>query len=120
MRYAPLLLALAAGAAVAKDRVPDATPVGTPLTCIPLQSIRESRVRSDSVIDFVRDRRHGWRVTLPARCPGLGFERRFGYATSLTQLCAGDIITVLQTGGGPAAGASCGLAPFQPVTFAAR
>jgi hypothetical protein len=120
MRLISLLLLFVAGTAVARDRLPDATPTGTPQTCIPLQAIRETRVRSDSVIDFLRDRRHGWRVTLPARCPGLGFERRFGYATSLSQLCANDIITVLTTGGGPLQGASCGLAPFQPMTLASQ
>lgn len=120
MRLATLLLSFAAGAAVAGDRIPDATPTASPQTCIPLQAIRESRVRSDLVIDFMRDRRRGWRVTLPARCPGLGFERRFGYATSLSQLCANDIITVLTTGGGPLQGASCGLAPFQPMTLDTR
>ncbi len=54
-------------------------------------------------------------MTLPDACPGLGFERAFGYRTSLSQLCKQDIITVLQTGAGPMAGASCGLAEFQPI-----
>jgi hypothetical protein len=111
-----LLLAaalLTAPLGAARD-VPAATPVGKPLSCIPLSRIRESRVRSDRVIDFVTRGREVYRVTLPAACPGLGFERRFAYATSLSQLCSGDIITVLYQSG-PVRGASCGLAPFQPV-----
>ncbi|PZQ60126.1 MAG: hypothetical protein DI544_09750 [Sphingomonas taxi] len=114
----PALL-VAATAAPARERppVPAATPAGAPRTCIPLSSIRESLVRSDRVIDFRAAGRRAYRVTLPQACPGLGTERRFAYATSIGQLCAQDIITVLYQSG-PARGASCGLAPFQPVTLA--
>ena len=120
---APVLLACIAAAAlaapsVARDRnaVPAATPTGKPQTCIPIQSIRESLVRNDRVIDFRTNGNRFYRVTLPQSCPGLGFERRFSYATSLSQLCAQDIITVF-TQSPPMRGASCGLAPFQPVTI---
>ena len=92
-----------------------ATPVGEPRTCIPLRPMRETRVRSDRVIDFVATGRRVYRVTLPRPCPGLGFEERFTYSTSLSQLCSQDIITVLRQAGGVQRGASCGLAPFQPV-----
>ena len=103
----------------ARDRaaVPAVAPDGEPRNCIPLSTIHETIVRSDRVIDFRAAGRRTYRVTLPHACPGLGFERRFAYATSLGQLCAQDIITVLyQTGA--SRGASCGLAPFQPVTLA--
>lgn len=124
---APALLALAMVTTAAaptqardkKDRVPAATPIGKPQTCIPISQIRESQVRSDRVIDFRVTGNRFYRVTLPQSCPGLGFERRFSYATSLSQLCSADIITVLQQA--PVMrGASCGLAPFQPVTLAKR
>ncbi|MBW6526893.1 hypothetical protein KZ813_08595 [Sphingomonas sp. RHCKR7] len=110
------------GAALARDRgpaVPEAVPAGAPRTCVPISALRESLVRSDRVIDFHTVGDRYYRVTLPQACPGLGFERRFGYATSIGQLCAQDIITVLYTTGGMR-GASCGLAPFQPVTIARR
>ena len=100
------------------DAVPAAIPAGEPRNCVPITQLRESVVRSDRVIDFrtTGGRDRFYRVTLPQSCPGLGFERRFSYATSISQLCAQDIITVLyQTG--PIRGASCGLAPFQPVTI---
>lgn len=124
MRYAALacLLALVAAPGAARDRdaVPSAIPTGPARNCVPITQLRDSLVRSDRVIDFRtsggRDRYY--RVTLPQSCPGLGFERRFSYATSLGQLCAQDIITVLYQAGGPTRGASCGLAPFQPVTIA--
>ena len=121
----PILILLAAAAPLtgsARDRVPVATPAGEPVSCLPLSSIRESLVRDDRTIDFVtRGRQKVYRVTLPNGCPMLGFEKSFSYATSLSQLCAQDIITVLRQGGGRIdRGASCGLAPFQPVTLAQR
>lgn len=93
---------------------------GPARTCVPLAQIRNSRVRSDRVIDFTRGAgRQAYRVVLNQPCPQLGFEQRFAYGTSLTQLCAQDIITVLQ---GPQVirGASCGLAPFVPVELPRR
>ena len=114
------LIAVAApGAARDRNAVPAATPAGEPRNCVPITQLRESLVRSDRVIDFrtTGGRDRFYRVTLPQSCPGLGFERRFSYATSLSQLCAQDIITVLYQAG-PVRGASCGLAPFQPVTIA--
>ena len=109
-------------AAASRDRVPEATPAGPPVSCLRLADIRESLVRDDRTIDFVtRSRRQVYRVALPYACPSLGFERRFSYATSVDLLCSTDIITVLQdTGGGVGGGASCGMAPFQPVTLAAH
>lgn len=88
---------------------------GPARSCVPLAQIRNSRVLSDRVIDFSTGAgRSGYRVVLDQPCPQLGFEQRFTYGTSLTQLCAQDIITVLQ---GPQImrGASCGLAPFTPI-----
>lgn len=112
-------LALIAAAAPAADRraPPAATPTGKPVSCISLSAIRETRVRDDRTIDFVMRGRGIYRNVLPYACPSLGFEERFGYATSLSQLCSTDIITVLRT---PpiTAGASCGLGQFQPVTLA--
>ncbi len=100
-----------------RDSPPAATPAGKPVSCIPLRQIRASHVRSDRVIDCEMLGRRTYRVTLPVGCPGLGFEERFSYATSLSQLCSSDIITVLNAAS-PQTGASCGLAEFQPVTLA--
>jgi hypothetical protein len=122
MRKLPLalaLLALPATLAIAGDRraIPAAEPAGKPLSCVRLTDIRETRVRSDQVIDFVARNGRVYRNTLPQGCPGLGFEQRFSYATSLSQLCSVDIITVLQMPN-VSPGASCGLGQFQPVTLA--
>jgi hypothetical protein len=88
---------------------------GEARNCVPITQLRRSIVRSDRVIDWEVNGRQMYRTVLPQSCPQLGFEQRFTYSTSLTQLCAQDIITVLQ---GPSIqpGASCGLAPFQPIT----
>ena len=86
-----------------------------PVDCVQLNRIRDTDVRSDSVIDFhMRDGKI-YRNTLPNSCPQLGFEERFAYKTSLNQLCSVDIITVLTTAGpsGLSRGASCGLGKFQ-------
>ncbi len=115
-----LSLLTAGSASVAKrsmDEVPAARSTGKPVSCIPLIQIRESRVRNDRVIDFRVSGKKWYRNTLPLDCPSLGFEERFSYRTSLSQLCSQDIITVLRTGGagGLDQGPSCGLGKFEPV-----
>lgn len=119
---AALALGAMAAPAVARDTAPPAaTPIGAPISCIPLTQIRETRVHGDNVIDFYLRNNRVYRNTLPNSCPTLGFEERFLYKTSLSQLCSVDIITVLQSGGaGLTPGASCGLGPFQPVELAKR
>lgn len=128
MRPAVPMVALAAACVAAAvlaegraDRVPPAIPAGPAQFCVSLTQLRDARVRDDRTIDFVTHggrNASGFRVTLPQGCPDLGFEGRFAYETSLSQLCSTDIITVLRTA--PVMrGASCGLGPFQPVTFPA-
>jgi hypothetical protein len=99
--------------------IPAATSTGPAVTCIPITSIQESRVRDDWTIDFRVSGTKWYRNTLPYRCSSLGFERAFSYSTSLSQLCNVDIITVIRNGGGPQGPlGSCGLGLFQPVTLA--
>jgi hypothetical protein len=110
------LFAAGSTALTARDhnQVPEAREIGKPEMCIPLHSISESRVRSDQVIDFRIYGNKWYRNTLPYACPSLGFEERFAYQTSLSQLCSVDIITVIQSPG-ISRGSSCGLGKFQPV-----
>ena len=123
MRLLPIIALLAvalSGAADARTRgVPPVTPSGKPESCIPLQNIRETRVRDDQTIDFYMRGGQVYRNVLPNQCPQLGFEERYSYATSLSELCSTDIITVLFSSP-PYRGASCGLGQFQPVTGAPR
>ena len=116
---AAIILSIA-GVVTARERnaVPDATPVGDAVSCVSLRGIRSTQVHGDSTIDFHMNGGKIYRNTLPNSCPSLGFEERFLYKTSLSQLCSVDIITVLQSPG-LSQGASCGLGRFQPVKLAA-
>lgn len=120
----PLVLALAGCAASQQDapdrnaRVPAAKVVGEAQSCIPRSQVRQSQVRSDTVIDFEMRNGKVYRVTMPTRCPGLGLERAFAFETSIDQMCGADIIYVLMNiGGVPQRGAGCGLAPFVPIEY---
>jgi hypothetical protein len=120
-----LLLPLAAAACAPYDRdgrydasaVPPARVVGDPVSCIQLTDARNSEVRDDYTIDFMRNSREGWRNVLPNRCPGLASRDAFTYETSLSQLCSTDIIYVLETAGGLHRGAGCGLGRFVPIVL---
>ena len=94
-------------------------PVGKPVSCLPIYSIDETRVRNDHTIDFYMKGGKVYRSVLPYDCSQLGFEERFAYKTSTQELCSSDIITVL-TGPGVSHGPSCGLGDFQEVSGAPR
>jgi hypothetical protein len=110
---AAALFATAAGAANAP--LAPAKVIGPDVSCVQLPNIRETRVRDDQTIDFIMRDGRWFRNTLPNRCPQLGFERAFGYQTSISQLCNVDIITVIVQGAGARRGASCGLGKFTPI-----
>ena len=120
MRMILTALAIAAlaapGGARDRNQIPEAVPTGKPENCIRTINIRQTHVRSDSVIDFDMGGGKIYRNTLPYACPDLGFEEKFLYKTSTSELCSVDTITVLRdTPGGP--GPTCGLGQFQPVTL---
>lgn len=95
---------------------PAAKVIGEAQSCIPLHSIRETRIRDDWTIDFVGPGDKVWRNTLTSRCPTLKSENAITYETSLSQLCSTDIVYVLRTiGGNLERGPGCGLGPFVPV-----
>jgi hypothetical protein len=122
--FAALVVAVSLGGSVAAQKLkPEEEarirPSGAAQSCIPIAQIRETRVRDDRTIDFYMNNRSVYRNALPGDCPQLGFERRFAYETSLSQLCSTDIITVFMEA--PLTrGASCGLGTFQPITGAPR
>ncbi|MEM8725598.1 MAG: hypothetical protein AAGE86_08760 [Pseudomonadota bacterium] len=92
--------------------------LGEERSCIQRSQIRNSRVRSDQVIDFEMRGGKVYRSVLPNRCPRLGFEEAFSYNTSINQLCNTEIIYVLeQIGGQIRQGAGCGLGRFVPVEY---
>mgnify|MGYP007002854366 CR=1 FL=1 len=106
-------------AAPAQPAAPAVAAAGA-VDCLDIQRIRESRVVDDQTIDFVMRGGETYRSALPNKCPTLGFERAFSYNTSLSKLCTTDIITVVNTGGGPVRGPSCGLGKFVPYTPPAK
>ena len=108
-------LAITVPVTARESGVPAATSIGRPVDCVRLTDIRETHVRSDSVIDFELSRNRFYRNTLPHSCPQLGFEERFSYSVSNGELCGVDTITVLESTG--VRGATCGLGRFQPVTI---
>jgi hypothetical protein len=112
--YAVATALLVASPAIAKDVVPAATPVGAPVSCLRMNTVRETRVRSDEVIDFYTYGNKVYRNTLPIGCPQLGFEQRFVHKTSIDEYCSLDMITVL-TEPNLSQGATCGLGQFQQV-----
>ena len=101
--------------------VPAARITGPAESCVSLTQLRDSRVRDDFTIDFMRDGRRGWRNVLPNRCSGLKSRDSFTYKTSLSQLCSTDIIYVLENyGGSLERGSGCGLGQFVPVELEPR
>ncbi|MFZ2996587.1 hypothetical protein [Sphingobium sp.] len=115
-------LAAIAVPAMAKDTPDPYVPAaGEALDCVQIRNIRSTNVRDDSTIDFIMNGNKVYRNTLPNSCPSLGFEKRFSYRTSLSQLCSVDIISVLfNMGTGLQQGASCGLGKFQPMQKAPK
>jgi hypothetical protein len=79
--------------------------------CVSLHQIRSTRVVDAQTILFEMGGKKTLANRLPRKCPGLAFEKRFAYKTSLNQLCNTDVITVITSIG---AGATCGLGYFEP------
>lgn len=105
----------ASGLSAKKEPTP-VRAVGEPVNCVSLSRIRSTDVIDDSTIDFKMAGGKTYRNSLPYSCPGLKFEDRFSYKTSISQLCSVDIIRVLNNYGGHLSeGAGCGLGKFQPV-----
>lgn len=93
-------------------------PVGEPVDCIQASQIRDTQVRSDSVIDFRMVGKKVYRNTLPNSCSSLATYRAFSYQLRGSQLCSIDTITVLIPGSS-IPGPTCGLGSFQQVVSAA-
>ena len=115
----PAFALLSAGGAVALSNKKEPAPVravGEPKSCVTISSIRSTKVIDNNIIDFRMAGGKTYRNTLPQSCPGLKFEDRFSYRTSLNQLCSVDIVRVVHDYGGQLTeGAGCGLGKFQQV-----
>lgn len=108
----------AARTQAALDAAPAATVKGPGQNCINRDQVRNTVVRSDRVIDFEMLGGKVFRSTLPARCPGLEWDRAITYETSINQLCKQQIVYALHTTGGTLRrGAGCSLGEFVPVEY---
>jgi hypothetical protein len=87
---------------------------GKTKSCIGIRRIRESRVIDDSMIFFRGIGKTGYLNKLSGKCIGLAREERFSYSTTISQLCRGEILTVLDSFGRP--WGSCGLGEFEELT----
>ncbi len=112
----PIVAWFAAAPLAAQDKkIAELKPIGEAKNCVLLQQIRSTQVIDDSTIDFYMRDGEVLRNRLPNSCPQLGFQRTFGYQTSISQLCNVDIITVLIPNSPVGRGASCGLGKFTPI-----
>ena len=115
----PAIALLSGGGAVAlsgKNAAEPVRAVGEPKNCVTTSQIRSTKVIDSRTIDFRMAGGKTYRNTLPQSCPGLKFEERFSYRTSINQLCSVDIVRVLHDQGGQLyEGAGCGLGKFQMV-----
>lgn len=107
---APFALAAEPAAPAPDARKESKLPEGA-LRCVSLHQIRGTRVVDAQTILFEIGGKKTLANRLPRKCPGLAFEKRFLYKTSLNQLCNTDVITVITSIG---AGATCGLGYFEP------
>jgi hypothetical protein len=84
--------------------------------CVDLMRIDRTEVVDNDTVLFYMRNGDVYRNELKNACPTLGFEERFMYRTTLTQLCDIDVITVLQdVGFGFLPTVSCGLGKFEPI-----
>lgn len=83
--------------------------------CLSVAAIKRTKVIDDQNILFYTRNHKVYNNHLPYACAGLTVANTFKYATSQSQLCNVDIITVLhQISGGYMPGAACGLGLFEP------
>ena len=115
----PAIALFSGGGAVAlssKNAPETVRAVGELKSCGTISQIRSIKVIDSRTIDFRMAGGKTYRNILPQSCPGLKFEDRFSYRTSLNQLCNVDIVHVLHDQGGQLhEGAGCGLGKFQMV-----
>ena len=119
-----LAVTLLGSPAIAKKdnpRLSEWKATGETENCIMPSRIRSTHVIDDQTIDFEMLGGDVYRNSLPHKCPSLGFEERFSYKLSTSQLCSVDIIYVLHNyGGSLSQGAGCGLGKFQKMEKVAK
>jgi hypothetical protein len=107
---------LAAPVAWAADPGQQSNAPANKTDCIDLVRIDRSEVIDDQTIRFHMKGGRIWENKLPFKCPQLGFEKSFSYATSISKLCSVDTIRVFISGAAGPNGATCGLGDFTAYT----
>ena len=88
-------------------------PDGPPVSCVQMRQLGGNKSAGDAIIFSENVGSRIW-VNRPAGgCPDLNFGRALVTRTTQTQLCRGDIATVLDPVSGSTYG-GCGLGDFQP------
>ena len=95
------------------EELADYIATGETQQCLNLSSIKQTKPLDDWNILFEVRGGDTYLSRLPTRCSGLGFNRAFTYATSLTKLCNTDIITVIDSTNPSFRRGSCGLGMFE-------
>lgn len=115
--YVAMGLALGATApGMAQDDAQDAPPEEL-VNCVNLSRVDDTRIVDEQTILFYTRSGDIYRNVLPHRCPGLDRNATFMYRVTTSQLCAVDVITLLEDLGSrfmPTV--SCGLGKFQPIS----
>lgn len=89
----------------------DYEPTGKTRYCVNLRFLRDSKIIDDKTIFFHGLGKTGYMNRMSNRCARLAQEERFMYSTSISQLCKGEIITVLDSFGRQ--WGSCSLGKFE-------
>lgn len=104
----------AGGLAWADDALPEGLEgykaTGEMENCVSTRRISSTRVIDDDTILFEMRGKKVYLNRLSHSCHGLRMSGGFSYKVSTTQLCKGEIITVLETMG---QGSSCSLGKFE-------
>ena len=87
-------------------------PAGQPVSCVSQRDLRGNRSAGDAII-FTGPGDRIWVNRSAGGCPELNSGRTLVTRTSSTQLCRGDIATVVDPVSGFSSG-SCGLGDFVP------
>ncbi len=87
--------------------------------CVPLVRVDRSVVVDDRTLLFYMKDKTVLKNALASACPGLARENKFSYRVAQSQLCALDVITVLEDRGfGFIETSSCALGRFEPIDVA--
>jgi hypothetical protein len=87
-------------------------PAGPPVSCVNTRDLQGNHSAGDAIV-FEGTGGRLWVNSPAGGCPDLNMGRALVVRTTTTQLCRGDIATVVETTSGTTFG-GCGLADFQP------